>query len=162
MNKAQTLFRSMFADEAEYLRFKLANLIIADIAHSVDDDGRIVTEDFIRVVRKDDNKHLLVADDKPSWVQYNDDIGCAVLFWMAGEASMDNLKREGGKPTKVSIDFGDIVDFTYGHDDTEEVLWEDLFPDSVSPDPESSLLHGVVIDTDIKDWSFLNRLKTAK
>lgn len=161
MNKAEQLFRSLFDSDCDYSAFKLANQVMPDSISEVI-DGQLEEEDFIHVVHKNNNKYLIVVDDKPSWIQYNKGRDIALFLWAVGDARADSLTREGGKPTKVAIDFGDVVVFTYGHDDTEEVVWEELFPESCTPDPDPIGMATAIVDTEIKDWSFLNRLKTAE
>lgn len=156
MNKAEQFFRSMFASEADYLAFRLANKTIID-SISVMVDGQLEKEDLIRIVSKDNDKHHMVIDDKPSWIQHNRGRDYAVFHWLDGN-HLTRLTREGGKAVKIAIDFGDFVSFTYEDDPDNdvEVDWEELFPESRTPDPEPCVLKSVIIDTEIKNWSFLN------
>lgn len=117
----------MFTDEADYVAFRLANkVIVGNHDTEVEETGERYDTPFVRVVENHSDTQHRVADDKPSYLQYNPRLDVAVCVWMEGNLSM----REGNKPISVNINFGSDVEFDYTLDPNEgtTVLWEELFP----------------------------------
>lgn len=142
MNKAEQIFRSLFKDEAAYEAFRLAHKVIVDnheMTSEEDDHTEIFFVPFIRVVSKDSDVVHVVADDKPSYVQYSSKRDVVILNWIEGYSK---FTRADGKPVSVDINYDIDVKFTY--DDSfnpDSVMWNHLFEDGQL------------------DWACLNRLK---
>lgn len=127
MNKAEQLFRSMFASESDYVAFRLANkVIVGNHDTEVEETGEHYDTPFVRVVDKRSDTQHRVADDKPSYLQYNPRLDIAVCAWIEGNL----FTRDGNKPISVNINFGSDVEFDYSLDpsDGTSALWEELFP----------------------------------
>ena len=161
MNKAEQLFRSLFADVEEYLHFLLANKVIVDHHEAESEEtGEHFLIPYVRVVSKDNDKHHVVSEDKPSYVQYHPRVDAAVMNWIVGGA---RFTRKGNKPVSVRIDFGSGVEFIYEGDqfNPETVDWEELFPELCSPDLDPIGMASPIVDSEILDWSFLSRPKSS-